>query len=190
MRDLTGFNGKMVAASGMIQIRPGSHEGSSWFAPLYCPVDIKVKGVDFGNTITLTPPSYPAILFDHKIDFGWDPANISELVGLMSTMDARTEQIHAIVVGLFETRVPTESLVQVTPVHPEGARAGYGHMAGWAAQIVVKTITDMRIEKKPEPKSPRYRRRLQAERRVRACLPGISTSCRPCARTRRASSER
>ena len=70
-------------------------------------------------------------------------------------MDPKTELIQATVIGLFETKVPTESLVQVTPVHPEGARAGYGHMAGWAAQIVVKTITDMRIEKKPEQKSPR-----------------------------------
>lgn len=70
-------------------------------------------------------------------------------------MDPKTELIQATVIGLFETKVPTESLVQVTPVHPEGTSAGYGHVNSSAAQIVVRTIADMRIEKKPEPKSPR-----------------------------------
>lgn len=149
-RDPSAFNGKMVAASGVIQILPGSGETGPWLSTTACPVRISVKGFEYADTISITPPWYPPIFFDHKVDFTWDRTNYAELNALMKKMDARTEQIRATVVGLFETRVPTDLLVIATASHPEGQRNGYGHQNQDPAQIIVKTVTGMHIEKKEE----------------------------------------
>jgi hypothetical protein len=66
-------------------------------------------------------------------------------------LDANTQRIHATVVGLFETKTPIEDLVYFSVAHPEGWRIGFGHLGAWPAQILVKTIADMRIEQKPQP---------------------------------------
>lgn len=153
--DLPAYNGQMIEATGAIRALPGSRETTPWLSGEQCRVIIRVKGLEYRNTINLTSSRFPPPFVDHKVDFDWDTASDVALAGLLSRMDAKTEEIHATVIGLFETRVPTNTLVVVTPAHPEGARNGYGHLNDNPAQIIVKTVRDMYIEKKPELAAPR-----------------------------------
>jgi hypothetical protein len=153
--NLPAFNGKMIEVTGAIQALPGSRETTPWLSGEQCQATIRVKGLEYRDTINLTSSRFPPPFVDHKVDFDWDTASDVALGGLLSRMDARTEEIQATVVGLFETRVPTDSLVIITPAHPEGARNGYGHLNGNPAQIIVKTVKDMYIVKKREVAAPR-----------------------------------
>ena len=153
LRNLPAFNGKMVAATGIIQAPAGRGEGGSWLATPDCPVKIVVKGVEFGSTIEITPPWYPTIFLDHKVEFNWDSKSFGEVSELMHSINARTEDLHATVIGLFETRVPTESLVRLAPDRPEGIPMGYGHLNHSPAQIIVKTVTDIHVEKRRPPET-------------------------------------
>lgn len=151
LREMPAFNGKMVAVTGIVQTPAGRGEGGASLAAPDCPVKIVVKGFEFGNTIELTPPWYPPIFFDHKVDFNWDKKNFDALSELMHSFDAETQELRATVVGLFETRVPTESLVSIEPDHPEGRLQGYGHLNHSPAQIIVKTVNGMHVERQAAP---------------------------------------
>jgi hypothetical protein len=154
-RDLSAFNGRMISVTAAIRALPGSREVAPWLDAGDCPAKIRVKGFDYMNTIYLTSSRLPPPFVDHKVDFDWDTASAVALAGLLSRMDATTEEIHATVIGLFETRVPTDSLIVVTPAHPEGRRVGYGHLGNNPAQIIVETVEDMYIQKKRDVAAPR-----------------------------------
>lgn len=111
-----------------------------------CLVKLDVKGVHFPNSIYIVSPSFPPIFFHHPIDFEWDQASWAAYNSAISKMDQKAEIIRATVVGLFESRVPINDLVY------GGEPNGFGHLNGHPAQIVVKTMIDLRIEKKPQPK--------------------------------------
>jgi len=67
---------------------------------------------------------------------------------LLAEIDPNTEEIRATVVGLFETKVPIDGLVFLfRPDEPH--KIGYGHLGGHPAQIIVRTMYDMSIKKKP-----------------------------------------
>ena len=105
-------------------------------------------GVEFENTINLADPTLPRSILDHDVDFAWDNASSNQFSLLLNQLDPSTEEIHATVVGLFVTKVPTEKLIYLLrPNEPH--RVGYGHLGGHPAQIIVKTMYNMRVQKKP-----------------------------------------
>jgi hypothetical protein len=57
------------------------------------------------------------------------------------------KRLSAVVTGLFETRIPTDKLVRKNVRTGENQRIGFGHMGGFPAQIVVRSIANIRIEK-------------------------------------------
>jgi hypothetical protein len=62
-------------------------------------------------------------------------------------MDPKTEYLHAVVVGLFETRTPLTKLVVFSKAWPNGFPFGFGPLST-PAQILLRSLNDLRIEKK------------------------------------------
>jgi hypothetical protein len=72
-----------------------------------------------------------------------DEEALNEFLALQRRVDRRTEHIQATVIGVFETRTPIDDLVKHDGHNPYN---GFGHMNAAPAQILVRTMTDMRIE--------------------------------------------
>jgi hypothetical protein len=68
---------------------------------------------------------------------------------MLAEIDRKTEYLRAVVIGLFETRTPLSKLVIVNGAWPNGMRGGFGTSGDAPAQILLKSLSDLRIEKKP-----------------------------------------
>ncbi len=138
--DPVKWNGVLIKVSG--DLAPGSGEGGPWLSGLKCKAQIVVKGARFPNLIELTDPKDRSRL--HQTDLEWDEQSRDRLAHMIYSIDRQAEHIYATVVGIFETRVPLDRLVDETAPSPD---RGFGHMGGTPAQILVKTITDFRVER-------------------------------------------
>jgi len=146
--NLVKWDGQMVEVGAYIQTQPppGRPENGIWVSGRECPSRIVVKGISFPNTINLSDPQNRVTRI-HAVTFEWDETSRSALAGLLARIDPTREHILATIVGLFETRTPLDDLVVVNRAHPEGNRLGFGPQGPHPAQILVKTIRNMRIEK-------------------------------------------
>jgi len=137
----TRWNGKMVRVRGGL-VR-GSPEDGLLLSGEQCPKAIQVKGVTWPKLIFLEAPenAVPPKKFDFQTD---NPAmDKMNLLFWRVQVGGRREHVEGTVVGVFETQSPLESLVQESWEDPH---FGFGHLNAIPAQIVVKTIEDMRIE--------------------------------------------
>ena len=98
------------------------------------------------NIIQLAGPEAPVGLV-HRVDFAWEEINRREFQGWPMRADRKTEHVHGTIIGLFETRSPITDLVKFSSIHPEGQILGFGPGNPAPAQIIVRSITDIRIQK-------------------------------------------
>jgi hypothetical protein len=141
--DLEKWNGTFIRATGDIET---GQEGGPWLSGRGCSSRIEVKGIVFPNIIQLANPKTPVGLA-HHVGFEWDERNRGEFWGSLERADPKSEHVHGTIVGLFETRSPITDLVKFTTVHPEGLLLGFGPGGPAPAQLIVKSITGLSIEK-------------------------------------------
>lgn len=130
-------NGTMVHARGVIDF--GAGEDGLALIPESCDFQFIIKGHLFPNAVELQPPESKRLLL-HRVDFKSDEAAFRVLFALRERTQGRV-RIAATAVGVFETRSPLESLVREDRPFP---RYGFGHMNGRPAQIILKTLRDIR----------------------------------------------
>jgi len=99
-------------------------------------------GLIFRNLIGLGETDYRLMYVN---DGGYDPASESdhEFAALLLRVDPNHEHIHGTITGLFENRVPTESLNWSRVVHQRPADS-YGPYPG---RVMSVAMTGLRIEK-------------------------------------------
>jgi len=145
--DIEKWDGTFIRTTGDIETR---QEGGPWLSGRGCPTKIEVKGISFPNIIQLANPKAPVGLL-HHVDFVWEENNLGEFWGAQLQVNRKTEHIHGTIIGLFETRSPISDLVKFTSVHPEGQLLGFGPGGPAPAQIIVKSIIEVHIEKNQRP---------------------------------------
>jgi hypothetical protein len=145
LKNPSDWNGRMVEITG--RINPGGGEtGPVLAAGPDCPVEIEFRGFKFPNTISITDPINKASLV-HAVDFKWDNKSRDEFSALLRGMNAKLEHVVATVVGQFETRSPFSDLAWKGRYSGRYAPNGFGHLGGSPAQIVVETMSNMRVER-------------------------------------------
>jgi hypothetical protein len=130
------WNGRLVRARGIIEFQ-GGEEGWPWLVSDQCPPIVQVGKGRFSNAIVMQHPENKRLLV-HRVDYATDEDAYERLAKLFAKK-ARTARVAATVVGVFEVRTPTGNS------KGEPAIGGFGHLGGVAAQIIVKTITDMQV---------------------------------------------
>ena len=145
LQDPSGWNGKFVQISADIDFDGLPERGPSLFGRK-CSTSILVKGLSFPNLIGIADPQ-SVVQRVHVVEFEWDEGARGQFQSLLQTVNPKTEHIRATVVGLFETRTPFGDLVRINAVHPGGLRVGFGPGGALPAQVLVKTMTGMRIER-------------------------------------------
>jgi hypothetical protein len=141
---MSEWNGQMVRFDAKIE--KGTGEQGPWINALDCPTKIKVGEVEFPNGLELTDPDSPNRL--HEVTFERDLESRVEFRALLSRVDRKTEYIRGTVVGVFETQTPISRLVGFSKAWPKGFPLGFGHLGAAPAQILIKTTTNIRIEKR------------------------------------------
>jgi hypothetical protein len=149
LRDPSEWNGRLVQISADVEFDGLPERGPS-LSGRSCQTNISVNGLSFRNLIAITDPQR-GILKVHTVEFEWDEGSRLEFRRLLQIVKPKTEHIRVTVVGLFETRSPLSDLVRVNRVHPDGQRLGLCVGSALPAQILVKTVTSMRIEKSNDP---------------------------------------
>jgi hypothetical protein len=120
-----------------------------WVMGTGCDGVLQVKGSKFLSGFVLQHP-FNKNSYYHRVNFDWDQASRAELEAVADEARRTKGRAYATVVGLFETRVPIDSLIDATAPY---SNRGFGHMNGAPGQIIVKAIKNMRIdEKDPLPK--------------------------------------
>jgi hypothetical protein len=146
LSDMSRWNGQFVQFDAKID--KGGGEQGPWVEALECLSKVKIGQVEFPNALEITDPQSPQRL--HHVEFERDEDSRTQFRSLLAQIkDRRTEYVRGTVVGVFETRTPLSKLVVINKAWPNGLPAGgFGHLGSAPAQILVKTITDMRIEKR------------------------------------------
>lgn len=140
-RNPAAWNGRMIRVRAAIRTWEGGETEPS-LSGSSCTTKIKIKGHEFLNEIHLQIPEDQK-LRAHDVNFRWDDSSFGRFVLLLQEVDRKNQHICATVIGMFETRTPLPDLIQEKRPFPDN---GFGHL-GWApAQILVKTMRDMRIE--------------------------------------------
>ena len=149
---LTRWNGAMIEVTAYIEAQPspGSAENDIWLSGRNCPSSLVVKGITFPNTINLSDPQVRATRI-HAVTFEWEESSRNLLSSMLARLDRRNEYILATVIGVFETRTPLDDLVVVDRAHPKGNMMGFGLQGPHPAQILVRTIRNLRIDRKSKP---------------------------------------
>lgn len=132
VKDPSSFHGKMVRITG--EILRGNMENGPALIDRACADSIKIGDRSFGNVVILT--SSWASDGDLKVPFQWDSSE-ARLFEIGERIDPRRERIVGTVIGVFETRTPLTLLL---------TRGGFGHLSGSSGQILVRTVTDVRVE--------------------------------------------
>jgi hypothetical protein len=132
--DPTRYDGVMISVRG--EIVSGHREGGPWVSAEDCKNHIDVNGHRFANLIAMTGTQDKGLRL-HAVSFTIDRAARDAYKGALRRVDRRTEIVRAIVIGLFETRVP------LTALTPEN---GFGDQNGAPVQILVKTIEAITVE--------------------------------------------
>lgn len=149
LQDPSEWNGRIVQISADVEFDGLPERGPS-LSGLVCSTNILVNGLSFLNLIAITDPQR-GIIKVHTVEFEWDEDSRLEFRRLLQTVKPKTEHIRVAVIGLFETRSPLSDLVRFNSVHPQGQRSGFGVGSVLPAQILIKTMTGMRIERNQNP---------------------------------------
>jgi len=139
LKDPAPWNGKMIEVTG-----PIVSVQDYWVMGTGCDGMLEVKSTKFLSGFVLEYPSNKATHY-HKVNFDWDQASRAELNTLADEAKRTKRKVIATVVGMFETQVPIDKLIDMTAPYKY---RGFGHMGGAPGQIIVKTIKNMRIEEK------------------------------------------
>jgi hypothetical protein len=131
------WNGVLISVSA--NLVNGHGEGGPWLSGEHCSTHIIVKREKFPNLLELVDPKSRDAL--HKVDYKWDEDSWNQYYDLVNRVNRKSEHVRLTVIGVFETRSPLTDLVR------DGRDNGFGHLGGSPGQILVKTMTDLRIEK-------------------------------------------
>jgi hypothetical protein len=129
----------MVEIRGVLEFARGGESGPFISAP-WCKETITVHGHVFRNALVLTSPQDESRL--HRVEYKVDERAIRNMNDMRARTSGRPEEVHATVIGLFETRSPVTELVREKDVY---VMNGFGHMNDAPGQILVRTIRDMRV---------------------------------------------
>jgi len=149
LRDPSEWNDRIVQVSADVDF-DGLPERSPSLSGRKCSTNIMVSGLSFPNLIVLTDPQL-GVLRVHNVDFEFDETAKSQFRRLLEIVRPKSEHIRVTVIGLFETRSPVGDLVRFNNVHPQGQRLGFGVGGVYPAQILLRTMTGMRIENNQSP---------------------------------------
>jgi hypothetical protein len=138
LQDPAKWNGKMVEVAGPIMT------AQNLWVMGRCDRALEVKGSKFLTGFVLEYPSNKKLI-SHKVEFDWDEESKSELYVLTEEAMRTNRTVFATVVGMFETRIPVDSLIDANAPYKY---RGFGHMGEAPGQIIVKTVKGMRIEQK------------------------------------------
>ena len=119
-------------------------EGGPWLSSKHCQSRVVINGEKFPDIIQLTDPQDRLDRL-HAVEFESDKSALAQFSGWLSYLAGKNEALYVTVIGMFETRVPLTELVQEQLPFKDN---GFGHMGGAPAQILVKTMTDMRATRK------------------------------------------
>ncbi len=114
-----------------------------WVTGEACSARIVVKGTTFFAGFVLRDNTSKS-LTRKQVDFRWDSASVEQLNAALLEAETTKSHVRATVVGMFETVVPLDRLIDE---HAPFKFRGFGHMGGAPGQILVKTVKDIRIEK-------------------------------------------
>lgn len=138
LRNPVSFNGKVVAIRGFFS---DTDEGN-WLMG-ECPVPLSTAGYVWKSHIFLIPPGSNFVL--HATEYSEDTAALKAFADkLKRRKDPIRDKVLVTVVGKIETRENLEMEVyrdRDGRVRP----AGFGHMNGAPAQLVLKTVRDVSI---------------------------------------------
>jgi hypothetical protein len=141
-RDPVRWNGVMIQVRSPIE--RGAAEDGPWLTGGHCDAGIVVKGEKFPNLIYIQDPRNRKLCL-HPVEFKRDQPSADAFSAILQSVDPTKEYVWATVIGLFETRSPLGELIQQKRPWRYN---GFGHLGGAPAQIIVKTMTDMRITPK------------------------------------------
>jgi hypothetical protein len=149
LRDPVSFNGKEVAIRGVFR---DTDEGA-WLVG-ECPVPLSTGGYVWNSHIYLISPRSKFVL--RSVEYSEDSAAFEVLASrLKDRKDPIRDKAIVTVFGKIETREDLEAQVyrdRDGRVRP----AGFGHMGGAPAQLVLKTVRDISVV--PFAQRPRQRR--------------------------------
>ena len=139
LRNPVRWNGKMIEVAGPIISPP---EDSFWVMGVGCDGVLEIKGTKFPSGFVFEDPSNNRTHY-HIVNFSWDRQSKDELDSFVREARRTKQRVIATVVGLFETLDPIDGLINNdAPVKYQG----FGHMGGAPAQIIVRTVKNLRIE--------------------------------------------
>jgi hypothetical protein len=133
----SNWNGKLVRIDATL--KNGHGEGGPWLSGENCKASIFIKGERFPNVLELVDPK--SIFALHKVNYEWDEQSQEHYAAAVNRVDRKNEHIRLTVIGLFETREPLTDLIL------KGRDNGFGHQNGIPGQILVKTVTNILIQK-------------------------------------------
>jgi len=141
--DLDRWNGRMVELRGVIE-----PWGQYWISGRECGTKIKVGGLAFDNLIAFLNPSDADRLALHPVSFGWSLPSRRKLNEMAYYAMLLRRRIIATVVGLYETKLPIESL---SSTRFPGQYSGFGDQGVGVAQIVIQDVRDIVLEPEQKP---------------------------------------
>lgn len=115
-----------------------------WIMGTGCDGVLEVKGTKFLSGFVLQHP-FNKHSYYHRVNFDGDQASRAKLEAFAGEARRTKGRAYATVVGMFETRVPIDSLIDATAPY---SNRGFGHMNGAPGQIIVKTTKNVRIDEK------------------------------------------
>jgi hypothetical protein len=137
LADPVAWNGKMIEVRAQV-----IDSNNFWIMGTECPTRIHAKGTVFIAGFVFGDPQSKNTNA-HKVDFRWDLSNLDRLNAALARVKETKEQVLATLLGMFETRVPIENLIDEKA--PYKFR-GFGHMGSAPGQILIKSLKEVSIE--------------------------------------------
>jgi len=141
------FDGKMVAVRGAVE---GTDEGAWLRSSQNCKYKLVTRGITWPNVISLEYPNNESTNPADHVDFDVDWEAIYTVgVAVPKGFNRKIDQIVKTYVGLFQTYPDLDS--RVSSDKGDALKAGFGHLGGAPARILVKTVRDVAaVRRAPE----------------------------------------
>ena len=139
------FNGKMVGVRGAVE---GTDEGAWLRSPQNCKYKLVTRGITWPNVISLEYPNNESTDPADRVDFEVDWKAINTVgIAIPNGFNRKTDQIVKTYIGLFQTYSDLDS--RVSSDKGDALKAGFGHLGGAPARILVKTVKDVAAIRRP-----------------------------------------
>lgn len=141
LEGLERWNGVEIEVRGKIRT-----SGGFWLSGVTCASKVRIGPVTFPDAIALTDPSTDKRLKIHPVSFKWDTTSRDDLRRAVREAELLGEEVEATIVGVFETRVPLNTLAGTA----EDDYRGFGNQSMAPGQILIRTVQNIRrLSKRP-----------------------------------------